>query len=558
MEPDKENGGEFGERKSKKKRVNVTLKTKGRVLERLNSGENMGEICDEIGVHISTVRKWKNDKQIIDKISSSTLQPNRKRLRDPQNPHLNEAVKIWFDNCRKQGIPVSGEFVKGKAKSLNIKLGGDEKFAASNGWLTRWKHQYKVTSFVISGEKLSADFSAAESFKLQFDQLIREENLAPCQIFNADETGLNFKMLPKRTLGVRQDGTAGHKMNTERLTIMPCTNYDGSLKLPLLVIGKSAKPRALKNLAADNLPVIYTHQAKAWMNCSIFENWFRKDFVPRVKAFLLSRGLLPKAILLLDNAGSHPKELHEEGIRVIFLPPNVTSLIQPLDQGIIENMKKNYRFHFVLSLLTAQEEGIELLQQLKKITIKDVIFWIAKSWDEVSPSTIHKCWKPLISSSCADSLQTNEEDQQAQMCRFLEMYLRLQNPTPINEEELRDWMRTVDREDESQQLSDEEIISRVQPAIDDREFEVDNEMLDVETTEETKLIDKGMGETDDHGLKAEGDNGLIHNGIISPESALNSVDSLLDFFDAHGSLTPEETSLLWNVRHKAALIKYSN
>lgn len=42
---------------------------------------------------------------------------------------------------------------------------------------------------------------------------------------------------------------------------MASTNADGSYKLPLVVIGKSAKPRALKD-SLDSLPVYYTHQKK--------------------------------------------------------------------------------------------------------------------------------------------------------------------------------------------------------------------------------------------------------------------------------------------------------
>jgi hypothetical protein len=35
----------------------------------------------------------------------------------------------------------------------------------------------------------------------------------PCQIFNADETGLNYKMLPKKTLASKLDSVAkGHKV----------------------------------------------------------------------------------------------------------------------------------------------------------------------------------------------------------------------------------------------------------------------------------------------------------------------------------------------------------
>ena len=40
---------------------------------------------------------------------------------------------------------------------------------------------------------------------------------------------------------------------------------------------------------------------------------------------------------------SHPKHLELSNIEVVFLPENTTSLIQPMDQGIVKNFKGHYR-----------------------------------------------------------------------------------------------------------------------------------------------------------------------------------------------------------------------
>jgi hypothetical protein len=60
------------------------------------------------------------------------------------------------------------------------------------------------------------------------------------------------------------------------------------------------------------------------MDREIFENWFHKHFVPEVQAFLKERELLQKAVLLLDNAPSHPREgiltSNDDLIIVKFLP----------------------------------------------------------------------------------------------------------------------------------------------------------------------------------------------------------------------------------------------
>lgn len=78
------------------------------------------------------------------------------------------------------------------------------------------------------------------------------------------------------------------------------------------------------------------------MSAEIFEHWFKHNFVPHVKNFLDEKKLPHKALLLIDNAPSHPDEsvLSVGEIKAMFFPPNVTSLIQPMDQGVISAFTK--------------------------------------------------------------------------------------------------------------------------------------------------------------------------------------------------------------------------
>ena len=47
-------------------------------------------------------------------------------------------------------------------------------------------------------------------------------------------------------------------------------------------------------------------------------------------------------LLYIDNCTAHPK-VHLSNIKLIFLPPNTTSQLQPLDAGIIQAVKMIYR-----------------------------------------------------------------------------------------------------------------------------------------------------------------------------------------------------------------------
>ena len=87
-------------------------------------------------------------------------------------------------------------------------------------------------------------------------------------------------------------------MKKERITLLPCSNASGDLKFPLLVIGKSAKPRAFKNVDMSALPAQYTSQKSAWMNGKIFKNWFFETFVPTTKTFLKQKNFQKKLYCL--------------------------------------------------------------------------------------------------------------------------------------------------------------------------------------------------------------------------------------------------------------------
>ena len=122
---------------------------------------------------------------------------------------------------------------------------------------------------------------------------------------------------------------------------MLCANSNGSHRITPLVIGKFKKPIALKNIR--KMPVIYASQKKVWMNREVFEKWFFDTFIPEVKKYQRTTGHIGKVILILDNAQSHPNLILSKGeaeiFRIIFLPPNVTALLQPMDQSVIHSFK---------------------------------------------------------------------------------------------------------------------------------------------------------------------------------------------------------------------------
>ena len=99
-------------------------------------------------------------------------------------------------------------------------------------------------------------------------------NYEPQNIFNADEFGLFYQALPKKTLHLKGEKCSGGKNSKIRLTSLAAANMIGE-KLPMFVIGKSQKPRCFKHI--KSLPCCYHAQKKNWMNSKLFEEWVREQ-----------------------------------------------------------------------------------------------------------------------------------------------------------------------------------------------------------------------------------------------------------------------------------------
>ena len=132
----------------------------------------------------------------------------------------------------------------------------------------------------------------------------------------------------------------GTKQSKERMTIALCVNADGSEKLKPIIINKNKCPRSFGKIFNPNSICAYYHNKTAWMNHLIFTSWL-KDF--NNKMFLNGR----KVLLIVDNADGHSINKDNldqlKNVRLEFLPPNVTSVLQPLDAGIIKSFKTKYR-----------------------------------------------------------------------------------------------------------------------------------------------------------------------------------------------------------------------
>lgn len=180
-------------------------------------------------------------------------------------------------------MTISSSILCEKAKKIyeKIKENGNSKFCASSGWLKNFKKRHGIRFLQIVGEKLSNDRPAVDPFVLKFQNRVNSMGLIADQIYNADESGLFWKLLPDKTLVRVTEKTApGRKVSKERITFLACTNSSGTHKVKLFIIGKAKKPRAFRNCNLSKL--VYRGNKTAWMTSMLFQTWLETTFAPEV------------------------------------------------------------------------------------------------------------------------------------------------------------------------------------------------------------------------------------------------------------------------------------
>ena len=110
-----------------------------------------------------------------------------------------------------------------------------------------------------------------------------------------------------------------------------------------------------------------------------------------------------KILLFVDNAPGHPK-IEVSNVKIRFLPPNATSRLQPLDAGIIKQVKSPYKKALVRYIAARIGECNTAYELLKTIDIHDAFQWVHTAWMQVSSETIKKCWN-----KCGFNLDNTDE-----------------------------------------------------------------------------------------------------------------------------------------------------
>jgi hypothetical protein len=117
--------------------------------------------------------------------------------KDSKFTEINDFMFLWMVKAIGSNIPLSSPLLQAKAREFANKLGVKE-FKASNGWLQKFEQRRNIKCYTICGEGAIVSEETVTQFRENVEEIML--GFEPKNVFNADELGLFYKLLPKRTL----------------------------------------------------------------------------------------------------------------------------------------------------------------------------------------------------------------------------------------------------------------------------------------------------------------------------------------------------------------------
>ncbi|CAB5385361.1 unnamed protein product [Rhizophagus irregularis] len=272
---------------------------------------------------------------------------------------------------------------------------------------------------------------------------------------------------------------SSQKKDKNRLSVFFYVNATDSHKFPPLVIGKSLNSHCFKNINKSALPVIYRANSKAWMRSDIFIEWlYYLD-----NWFHITNREIPILSDLSENKCNSSEEENLTNVKLVYLPPNTTSHLQPIDAGIIQSFKAKYKQKFCRYLIHQFDRGIN--REKNKLNVKEAIDQIAESWNNVTEITIQNCWKKtgiLPSNINEDDMDniTNDVDQESDFEEEIEYLLNL-----LEIDDICDYLQEFDSSIPTEDiLTNEQIINLVHSEENEDDSNTSDEKIPIVLTQQ--------------------------------------------------------------------------
>ncbi|XP_061622154.1 tigger transposable element-derived protein 1-like [Phyllopteryx taeniolatus] len=399
----------------KKKKKMMSIQLKHEIIEKYERGVRVVDLARLYDRNTSTICSILKQKESIKAITPAMGVKIISRLRTSAHEKMERLLLVWLTEKQLTRCPLTEGAICEKARAIYADLlrqtpgsstGGapEDSFKASRGWYDNFRRRISCPSDVRNFETASSDVN--EDYRKTFTDVIAAEGYVPQQVFNCDETGLFWKRMPRRTfITIEEMKMPGHQPLKDRLTLTLCANASGDCKIKPLLVYHSENPRAFKShkIIKEKLQVMWRANPRAWVTRQFFVEWVNLVFGPAVKTYLQMKNLPMRALLVLDNAPAHPHNLEDDiledfkFIKVFYLPPDTTTILQPMDQQVVCNFKKLFTKHLFRRCFEVTQSSNLTIREFWKdhYNIVSCLRIIDMAWQGVTKRTLICAWKKL-------------------------------------------------------------------------------------------------------------------------------------------------------------------
>ncbi len=219
-----------------------------------------------------------------------------------------QSPPVWPELCAKNLL-----IVRYCKKRLLAEEYGINEFKASPSWLLGFKTRYKLASRTKSNQGQIAPEDSLELAR-EFGLLVQQKatELGVTEIWNADQTPVNFEMIPKKTIDEKGTKTVWIRCcgkDKERVSVMLLASSSGAKKKPSIVFRQQAPttveasqenrevrngfgPRVwakFKGAVSQSGCQIHAN-SKAWFTGPIIAKWLNYHFAFNTEPLLLLLG----------------------------------------------------------------------------------------------------------------------------------------------------------------------------------------------------------------------------------------------------------------------------
>ena len=292
-------------------------------------------------------------------------------------------------------------------------------------YTTRRSDQKKLTPAEITELRNNLQ---NEIMKLQFEHDIPTKNILNCDESPVQPMSQNRVGFRKKNAQYKLEGSKA------RFTFLPVISSFGTLNFPPAFITKSkclskkqwnlkSRREVKKNVTVgeksycveqiqlefkNGLKCVTYVQPNAWINSGIF-----KVEMDRLSKYLSVHYPGQKFLILLDNCGGHGGLTSYNNLIIHFFKPQVTGILQPLDQALFGLLKKKYRKWLEGQLIDEVESGNSKPSVSEGVCCEKVLEIFSNFDSNVATNSFKRTGKTTF------HYETETSSRCANVCRFV-------------------------------------------------------------------------------------------------------------------------------------------